>query len=267
MAASGPRDWSKLHERSGECCFQCSKTLRDLNATGQAADRFYELVRYIETDRKLTDFRLVIRHHKQNSKLQVIIRFGDLNKIFKSSSDDMCMSCNPQHQLFEASRFSTQERTLAWLDAEGRSELIILTPRRHVERLSKLSVKDGEMAAFWQDAMNILDNAGETDTIRDMAINQGTYRTHAHLHLKIYFNQECWDKIADECKEQITTIRRIRNEQLVNKNEVDKFGDSSEYTDEQGHYDTVRHSFDKGEGLTKSSKFVHWVCMYRVKSQ
>ena len=227
MAESNLLGWLTLYEQPGEWCFQCSATLRDLNYTGQAADRFYELIRYIETDRKLIDFRLIIRHPQQKNHLQVLVKFRGSSRNFAATTDDICMACNPQHQMFSESRFSTQKHTIAWLDAEGRPELIILTPRRHVERLSELNVEGGEMAALWQDAMNILDNAGETGMIRDMAINQGTYRKSAHLHLKIYVNKEIWRKIEQQRAEQIEEIRRIRTEQSANTNEMDVSSDNS----------------------------------------
>ena len=256
MAESNLLSWRTLYEQPGEWCFQCSKTLRDLNFTGQAADHFYELIRYIETDRKLIDFRLIIRHPQQNNKLQVLVKFCGSRRNFAASSDDICMACNPQHQLFSKSRFSTQKHTLAWLDAEGRPELIILTPQRHVERLSDLNHKVGEMAAFWQDAMNILDKAGEIGMIRDMAINQGTYRKNAHLHLKIYITKESWRKIEQQYAKQIEEMRRIRAEQSANPNELDISSDNNGCIGKQGHHGTVCHSLEETAGLTKSSKFV-----------
>src|SRR4051812_40810498 len=91
------------------------------------------------------------------------------------------------HELSRTTLLSEQQYTYAWLDFRNRSKLII-TPKRHVERLSELKDENREMEAFWYDTVEVIDR--ECDHISELnypvlSINHGTFRKHAHIHLKI----------------------------------------------------------------------------------
>jgi diadenosine tetraphosphate (Ap4A) HIT family hydrolase len=73
---------------------------------------------------------------------------------------------------------------------------LILTPKRHVERLSELT--DEEIEAFWSDTVQVIDR--ECDHIDELnyptlAINHGTFRKHAHMHLKIDIPKDIWETV------------------------------------------------------------------------
>jgi diadenosine tetraphosphate (Ap4A) HIT family hydrolase len=84
---------------------------------------------------------------------------------------------------------------------------LIITPKRHVERLSELKDENGEMEAFWHDTIEVIDR--ECDNINELnypvlAINHGTFRKHAHMHLKIDITKDIWEtKIVPGHKEKL----------------------------------------------------------------
>jgi diadenosine tetraphosphate (Ap4A) HIT family hydrolase len=87
---------------------------------------------------------------------------------------------------------------------------LILTPKRHVERLSELNE---EMAAFWHDTIELIDR--ECDNISELnypvlALNHGTFRKHAHMHLKIDIPKDIWErKVVPRHKEKLEYLGQL----------------------------------------------------------
>lgn len=73
------------------------------------------------------------------------------------------------------------EHTRCWLDAKARP-MVVVTPKKHYERLEDLN--DGELLDFWHTAVGVLDQLQLHDFV-SMILNHGSYRNHAHLHLKV----------------------------------------------------------------------------------
>jgi diadenosine tetraphosphate (Ap4A) HIT family hydrolase len=146
-----------------------------------------------------------------------MIYFGDPNCNSNPSPTPICMSCEPTHELSMASLLSEQQYTRAWLDGRARAKLI-LTPIRHVERLSELTDEDGEMEAFWQDAVELINReCGQLEKdYPTMILNHGKYRNHAHLHLKINFIENIWDRIiAPQHQEKLEEIKQLLQKSTV----------------------------------------------------
>jgi len=138
--------------------------------------------------------------------MEVFIFCSDDQIKQQAESVAICSSCDVNHILSRTSLLSEQEHTYAWLDFRNRSKLII-TPKRHVERLSELNDDNGEMKAFWHDTIEVIDR--ECDKINELnypvlAINHGTFRKHAHMHLKIDITKDIWEtKIVPGHKEKL----------------------------------------------------------------
>jgi diadenosine tetraphosphate (Ap4A) HIT family hydrolase len=215
-----PNNWLTPQKRRKEWIFQCSINLPDLVKTHRAASYFRRIVTLLEDDNQILDYHLKLRHNfNRNNQLDVLIYFNDPNRTENPSSASICISCEPTHELSMKSLLSEQQYTRAWLDARARSKLI-LTPIRHVERLSDLTDEDGEMEAFWRDAVDLVDR--ECNQLEqyypNMILNHGTYRNHAHLHLKINFRDDIWNtRIAPQHQDQIKEIKQLIQETNVVK--------------------------------------------------
>jgi diadenosine tetraphosphate (Ap4A) HIT family hydrolase len=207
-----PTGWLIPRKRPGEWIFKCSINLTDLVKTHRAASYFRRLVTLLEHDYQIVDYHLKLRHnYKRNNELDVLIYFGDPNRTSSPSLTSVCISCEPTHELSIASLLSEQQYTRAWLDARARPKLI-LTPTRHVEGLSELIDENGEMEAFWHDAVELVNREGDQleKDYPTMILNHGTYRNHVHLHLKINFTDNIWNTIiAPRYQEKIKEIKQL----------------------------------------------------------
>jgi diadenosine tetraphosphate (Ap4A) HIT family hydrolase len=192
--------------------------LPELVKTNRAARYFRELINLFEYDTQQIDYHLKLRHHfKRHNQLDVMIYFGDPHRTSNPSPTSVCISCEPTHELSVASLLSERQYTRAWLDCRARAKLI-LTPIRHAERLSDLTDDDGEMEAFWRDAVELVDReAGHIENYYPtIVLNHGKYRNHAHLHLKISFTDDVWNRlIVPNHREKIHQIK-----QLLQKSDV-----------------------------------------------
>jgi diadenosine tetraphosphate (Ap4A) HIT family hydrolase len=207
-----PPRWLIPQKRSREWIFQCGVSLPDLVKTNRAARYFRQLVTLLEDDNQILNYHLKLRHNsKRYNQLDVLIYFGDPNRTSNPIITPICISCEPTNELSLASLLSAQQYTRAWLDGRARAKFI-LTPIRHIERLSDLTDEDGEMEAFWHDAVQLIDE--EVDQLENyyptMVLNHGTYRNHAHLHLKINFAQGFWNRtIAPRHQEKLNRIENL----------------------------------------------------------
>ncbi|CAF2318212.1 unnamed protein product [Rotaria sp. Silwood2] len=207
-----PSEWLIPQKVPNKWIFQCSIRLRDLVITNRARQFFRQLVDFLEQDSQLIDYHLELQHNSQrNNELDVWICFGDPIRASKPAMTPVCMSCELTHELSMASLLSEQQYTRVWLDGKARS-MLILTPIRHVERLSELNDENGEMKAFWDDAIELIDReCNQLETCyRTMVLNHGTYRNHSHLHLKIKFTDDIWNRIiAPRHREEIQQINQL----------------------------------------------------------
>lgn len=193
--------------------FQCSTNLSDLVATNRATALFRQLVTVIEQDYHLINFHLKIQHNRKlPHHMQVDIFHSDNQLKQEIESGSICSSCDVKHQLSQATLLSEQKFTYAWLDFRNRSKLI-LTTKRHVERLSELNDESGEMEAFWRDVVELIDR--ECGNINELnypvlSINHGTFRKHAHLHLKIDIRKDMWETIiVPRHKDKILYLQQL----------------------------------------------------------
>jgi diadenosine tetraphosphate (Ap4A) HIT family hydrolase len=212
-----PRSWLNARKFSNEWIFECSTDLPDLVKSDRAASYFRQLINLLEIDNQILDYHLELRHNvKRNYQLDIFIYFGNLDRNVNPSPTSVCISCEPTHELSRVTLLSEQQYTRAWLDGRARPKLI-LTPIRHVERLLELTDEDGEMKAFWYDAVELFNREGiQLEKCPNMALNHGTYRNHAHLHLKIDFTDDIWNTmVAPQYQEKIKELKQLLEQQTI----------------------------------------------------
>lgn len=211
-SSSIPAEWLIPQKIPNQWLFECSVTLPDLVKTDRAASYFRQLVNFLECDNQIVDYHLKVRHNiERNNLLDILIYFGSPFRTTNPPVTSVCISCDLTHELSKASLISEQKYTRAWLDGNARSKLI-LTPIRHVERLSELNDENGEMEGFWNDIVELIQREiGELkEFYPTMVLNHGTYRHHPHLHLKIDFNDDIWDTmIAPRYQQKIQEINQV----------------------------------------------------------
>ncbi len=93
----------------------------------------------------------------------------------------------------EASLIYEDAHMRYWHDAKGRP-LFVVTPQRHVHNLKELTA--AEMHRLWSGAVQILTDMGcdPKEDMRDMILNAGLDRNHAHLHLKVRVTGRGFDR-------------------------------------------------------------------------
>jgi len=213
MTSTIPAEWLIPFKLTHGWKFQCSTNLRNLVATNRAVSFFRQVVTLLEQDYHLVNFHLKIQHNRKNpDQLEVFVFCGEDQIQQKSEPVSICSSCDVAHELSQATLLSEQQYTYAWLDFRNRSKLI-LTPKRHIERLSELGDENGEMEAFWRDTVEVIDR--ECDNITELnypvlALNHGTFRKHAHMHLKIDITKDIWEtKIIPRHKEKLEYLGQL----------------------------------------------------------
>lgn len=206
MTSSVPKEWLEPCKLENGWRFVCSTSLRNLVATDLAASFFRQLVNLIENEYHLENFHFKIHHNrKQHNRMEVSIFCGDDHTKQQMEPVVICMSCEPTHELSRTTLISEQTHTFAWLDCRNRSKLIV-TPRRHVERLSQLNDDNGEMKAFWADTVQLIDDFNYPN----LAINHGSLRKHGHLHLKIDLSKDIWEtKIVRQHQQQLNHLAEL----------------------------------------------------------
>ena len=213
MTSSILDQWLVPQKLSNGWKFQCSSNLRELVASNHAGDYFRSVFTLIDEEYHLENFHFKIQHHRKvRNHMEIFFFFGDDQ--IKQAADPVaiCSSCDINHELSRTTLLSEHEHTYAWLDFRNRPKLII-TPKRHLERLSDLRDENGEMNAFWSDIVQVIDR--ECDQIDELnyptlAINQGTFRKHAHLHLKIDIPKDYWETtIALRHKDKLEYLAQL----------------------------------------------------------
>lgn len=101
----------------------------------------------------------------------------------------------------KASLIYEDEHMRYWHDAKGRP-LFVVTPLRHVHNLKELT--GAEMHRLWSGAMQILTDMGcdPKQDMRDMILNAGVDRNHAHLHLKVRVTGSGFDRARAKWSER-----------------------------------------------------------------
>ena len=190
--------------------FTCPTNLLTLVRTNQAANYFRMLLHFIEDELNLVNFQLKIHSTCQPlEQLKIMMIYSENQERKEFDCASTCISCDSMHPLSQATLLSENIFTYGWLDFRLRQKLI-LTPKRHVQRLSELRDENGEMSAFWFDAIQLI--TAESQLKLDghfpvLSINQGTFRKHEHLHLKMDLDQEFWDRvIVDKYQKQLESV-------------------------------------------------------------
>ena len=206
-------EWLVPQKVSSGLKFQCSTNLRDLVASNHAAHFFRSLLTLIEQDHHLENFHMEIQHSETvSNRMDVLIFFGDDQLQRSADPVAICSSCDVTHELSRTTLLSEQEHTYAWLDFRNRPKLII-TPKRHIERLSQLQDENGEMNSFWSDIVQVIDRECDQMDLSNyppLAINHGTFRNHGHLHLKIDIPKDYWNTmIAPRYKDKLEHLAQL----------------------------------------------------------
>lgn len=202
-------EWLVPQKMSNGWKFQCATNLRDLVARNHAAHFFRSLVTLIEHDHHLENYHLKIQHSGTiPNRMDVFIFFGEDQLQQSTDPVAICSSCDVTHELSRTTLLSEQKHTYAWLDFRNRPKLII-TPKRHIERLSELQDKNGEMNSFWSDVVQVIERECE-QMVPLLAINHGTFRKHGHLHLKIDIPKDYWNTIiAPRYKDKLDYLAQL----------------------------------------------------------
>lgn len=168
--------------------FQCSLSLKELIERGWSETYFRKLLTIVEEERGIVDFHMRLRLENRSALL--------VDFMYKSNQPQsgpvptpVCISCDKENPLSKSSLLHENPTTRIWLDAQLREKFIV-TPVKHIERL--LDLTGDEMIAFWQSTQSFLDQEG--CFWQSMVLNHGTYRNHAHLHMKINIPPRLWDQ-------------------------------------------------------------------------
>ena len=184
--------------------FQCSLTLKQLIDQNLSQKYFQKLLYITEQENQIYDFHMQLNSSSHGS-FKVDIRYKDVDKRRGPTKADVCMSCDISNALSQISLIKQTSTIRIWLDAQLRNKLII-TPRRHIERLSEMI--DEEMIQFWYHAQVILDEEGCNWS--SIIINHGKYQTHHHLHMKINISEEQWNQcIKVKYAEKIEQMQQL----------------------------------------------------------
>lgn len=215
-----PNEWLIPQRLSNGWKFQCCMNFREFVSTNLCGIYFGQMLRIIENDLTLVNFHLKIQCHRQkNNQFDIFIFHGD-DQIDKDAEPvTICSSCDINHEMSRTTLLSETRFTCGWLDFRLRPKLII-TPKRHVERLAELDCENGEMSSFWFDAVQLIDDEcclDKSASFPVLSLNQGTFRKHAHLHLKIDVDDASWNNvIVNRHRERIDRLRQLlKNVDLV----------------------------------------------------
>ena len=99
------------------------------------------------------------------------------------------------------------EFSRVWLDAKDR-KMLVLTPKKHVERLDSLDDHLWEM--IFREIGLVAQELNEG--IERVVVNQGCCQNHPHLHWKFYLTQRCFDAF----------LKGLSKDELSHREEVRK---------------------------------------------
>lgn len=215
--------------------FECSMSLDDLTNQRLTENFFQKLLDIVENQMKIDDFHMRLRNRKQHGFI-VDIQYKDVDNRTGPVHGDTCISCDMTNDLSQFSLIKQNSTTRIWLDAQLRNKFII-TPRRHIERLSEMSTD--EMTKFWYDVQVFLNEEGCHWS--SMVLNHGKYRNHFHLHMKINIDQQEWNRhIQKKYKEKIqrmTSLYEHDSGGIIQKNfgnrSFNQWSGISRFTDER----------------------------------
>ena len=105
------------------------------------------------------------------------------------------------------SLLSETAHTRVWIDAKARP-MLVFTPLRHVERLSELH--DCELHDLLQSIHTVLTTRG-LNVFQCCIANHGSFRNHAHLHIKLRFPPNLFEKATKKWSQgERQKLERIR---------------------------------------------------------
>ncbi|CAF1604549.1 unnamed protein product [Didymodactylos carnosus] len=205
--ATIPLQWLIPTSISNGFLFRCPLTLKQLVKDDICSTYFRQLLKVVEIDYNIRDFHLELQ---QQSSLDLYIYYKDSKEKQGPHRTTVCISCDKTTELFSITLISEQQHTRAWFDGRNRPKLI-LTPIRHLHRLSEMT--DKEFSSFWFDAVTLADREFGDEIWSSMIVNHGVYRTHEHLHLKINFDKRVWQKAvqnwSEERKDKIQEMQQL----------------------------------------------------------
>ncbi|CAG8440575.1 11933_t:CDS:10 [Diversispora eburnea] len=173
---------------------------------------FQNIITIIEKDKKMEHFKMTIHQNYHGFFVKIVENdTGPPSKVLN------CMSCDLESETSKTSKLdyplATKERFHnLWIDAKARP-MFVITPIRHVERLSECT--EEEIFSMFLLSIQTLEEeqriSGKNGMINfisfiSMTLNHGNSRNLAHLHLKIrlrrndfkYYMNNGWDKAKKE---------------------------------------------------------------------
>jgi diadenosine tetraphosphate (Ap4A) HIT family hydrolase len=184
--------------------FQCPLTFRQLVDRQLSEKYVQELLFLTEQNNNIYDFHMRLRSQGQYG-LTVEFIYKNADDQLGPVKGEVCSPCDTNSQLSKLSLIKQNPTTCIWLDAQLRNKLIV-TPRRHIERLSDMTKE--EMVQFWYDTQAVLDEEG--CDWQSMDLNHGKYRKHFHLHMKINIEQHQWNQsIKKKYEEKIQQMQHL----------------------------------------------------------
>lgn len=210
MKFSGPKRLSDKSfvistEPSAESLQDCVKNHSQFN------EFFSDILREIEVDMKLMDYHMKVINLPHKSSFSVEVYYG--RNPPGPLKVERCMSCDLDCPLslgvFGKNLGGPSSRDAliletghnrVWFDAKARP-MFIVTPKEHYQRLSELS--PAGLYDMFKSAMDVLETMN--CSFATMIINHGSYRNHAHLHMKIKVPV---DKFNDAMKQWPSELQR-----------------------------------------------------------
>ena len=195
--------------------FRCSISLQELIDQELSEIYFKRLMSIVEEEEEIMDFHMVLRHEDRFRLIVGIVFKGDHQPRSGPVQTDLCISCDTENPLSRSSLLEDNPKTRIWLDGQLREKFIV-TPRRHIERLSEMT--RAERTAFWFDAQSFLSR--NRCHWKSIVINHGTYCQHAHLHMKINIYHQAWEnRIKHRYKNKLRQMDQLLNQSGENATE------------------------------------------------
>ncbi|CAF0994084.1 unnamed protein product [Didymodactylos carnosus] len=132
-----PEEWLIPKSISLGYFFLCPMTLAQLITQQCATNYFQQILVFIEQQHHIRNFRMKLSEQR-GRELGMSIHYKEKHYHRGPVDCDLCISCDVDNDLSRLSIIKENINTRIWLDAQLRTKLIV-TPRRHVERLSEMT--------------------------------------------------------------------------------------------------------------------------------
>jgi diadenosine tetraphosphate (Ap4A) HIT family hydrolase len=181
----------------------------DIQVYNRAVRFFRDILYKIETVCQWHHFKFMIYEEKNGFYVKV----SKVKHRPPPAKVANCLSCDNESETnrtsilpYPSSTLSHEKLHRLWFDAKARP-MFIITPERHVERLSDCT--DEEIFAMFHLTCQLLDEetksanaAWERGIFQRMTLNHGNARNLEHLHLKIWVDEEKFEIMKSNWAEE-----------------------------------------------------------------